>query len=913
MRNSRRFIEETFPVKEVGIESSKEKTIRHGHPSTLHVWWARKPLGSSRATAYASLISSVDSSTEKEQIREFIIEYSKWKNTFNQRMRVRAQNDILSNNDGKRPRILDPFAGGGSIPLEALRLGCEVYSSDINPVAVILQKCMMEYPQKYGHPREASRDNLDISASNPLAEDVKYWANWIKEQAMRQLAPVYQSLRDGEDVVAYYWARYIKCQNPNCGIKIPLLQQFWLARKNTKRVALYPYIEEDEIKFRIVGDGYKKMPENFNPSGGTIKTSIVVCPSCGSSIDSVHVRRIFQNGESEERIVSLIINSPKGSGKIYRIASKTDQENYQHAKKVSERLHEDLFDEIGYEPIPNEPIHTPDGKPYQPGQPLYNFTPVLLYGFTRWGDLHNERQRLYLMVFSDLIRKAYTQMIRKEYDSDYAAVIRTYLGVIFNRLVDKSTILVRFNQAGEKVEQTFGRPALSMIWGYAELNPFTSVGWGNATDWVLRNIENLSRIGRDSAQVKQTSAMSLPYPGEYFDAVMTDPPYYDNIPYCDLSDFFYVWLKRTVGELYPDLFSTPLTPKSDEIIAELPLLRGLTKDRAHEVIPNIKTKEHFEKMLMKAFKEIYRVLRKDGLFLLVYAHKSTEGWETLVNSLVSSGLVVTCAWPVNTEMGERLRARESATLASSIYIVARKRARESTAIYKDVKEELESHLERKLHNLWREGIGGADFFVAAIGSAIEVFGKYKEVIDYEGNIIRAGRLLDDVREIATDFAVQQILHNGFSERISPLTRFYLLYRWNYQATKVHFDEARKLAQSCGIDLADQWGNSAFLRKQKEFIEVVGPKERKIEDVKESSELVDVLHYVLLLWEKGKKGEISKVLSEKKLENNESFWRVAQAISETLPTQNKEKKLLDGFLSGRTGYQSDDRFEQETLG
>jgi len=303
-------------------------------------------------------------------------------------------------------------------------------------------------------------------------------------------------------------------------------------------------------------------------------------------------------------------------------------------------------------------------------------------------------------------------------------------------------------------------------------------------------------------KVIQASATKLPYPDNYFDAIFTDPPYYDNVYYSNLSDFFYVWLKRTLGDLYPDMFSTPLTPKSKEIVADP--IRHQNKKEAQNF---------FEKNLNKSFQEIYRVLKPNGIITIVYTHKSTSGWEVLINSLLDSGLVVTTSWPIHTEMKARLRARESAALASSIYFVARKIERKETGWYNEVKEEIKKHIYEKLERLWQEGISGADYFISAIGSSVEIFGKYKKVMDYEGNIIRADKLLDFVREIVTDYAVRQILHNGIVGELSPLTRFYLLWRWTYQEAKVHFDDARKFSQSVGIDLAKEW-NKGFIKKEK---------------------------------------------------------------------------------------------------
>ncbi|MGC8979248.1 hypothetical protein [Caldisericum sp.] len=387
-------------------------------------------------------------------------------------------------------------------------------------------------------------------------------------------------------------------------------------------------------------------------------------------------------------------------------------------------------------------------------------------------------------------------------------------------------------------------------------------------------------------QVIQSSATSLPYPDNYFDAVFTDPPYYDNVPYSYLSDFFYVWLKRSIGDLYPELFSTPLTPKSKEIVAYSNQEGGFEAG-----------KKYFEDMLKKSFQEIYRVLKPEGIATIVYTHKSTSGWETLINSLLDSGLVPIASWPIDTEMKSRLRAQESAALASSIYIVCRKMKREGTGWFNNVKDEIKKHIYQKLERLWQEGVSGADFFIAGIGSAIEIFGKYEKVMDYEGNIIRADKLLEYVREIVTDYAVRQILHNGIAGELSPLTRFYILWRWTYGEAKVEFDDARKLAQSTGIDLAKEW-NKGFIKKDKELIRVLGPHERDLAGLENSNELIDVLHYVLLLWKDGKREEMKKFLSDSGFGNKDVFYRVAQAVSETLPIDSKEKKLLDGFLSGK---------------
>jgi len=317
MGHDRRFIEEFFPVKEVSVESAKEKNIRHGHISTLHIWWARRPLASSRATAYAALIPAPDNIEEWQEKTNFIIDLSKWENSNNPRYIERARKEILEANGVRPPRVLDPFAGGGAIPLEALRLGCETHAGDLNPVAVLIEKCTLEYPQKYGkpvpkneylkerpwlrggknQPNSGELDFDDDEKVNPLLEDVKYWGGWVLEEARKEIGRVYPEDQDGSIPVGYIWARTIPCQNPTCGAEIPLMRQFWLAKKSEKKVSLYPYVDrnsEKPVQFKIVGDGYELMPSGFDPSHGTVLRAVATCPVCGSVVDDKTTRRLFR-------------------------------------------------------------------------------------------------------------------------------------------------------------------------------------------------------------------------------------------------------------------------------------------------------------------------------------------------------------------------------------------------------------------------------------------------------------------------------------------------------------------------------------------------------------------------------------------------------------------------------------------
>ena len=397
--------------------------------------------------------------------------------------------------------------------------------------------------------------------------------------------------------------------------------------------------------------------------------------------------------------------------------------------------------------------------------------------------------------------------------------------------------------------------------------------------------------------VLQGSATALPWPEEFFDAVVTDPPYYDNVPYSDLSDFFYVWLKRTAGHLYPELFATPLAPKSEEIVADAVRQGG-----------NDSAKEFFERMLIQAFREIYRVLKSDGMAVIVFAHKTTAAWETIIQSLLEAGLYMTASWPIHTEMKARLRAQESAALASSIYMVCRKRAANAPAgEFIRVRKDIEVRVREKLSQFWEEGIRGADFFMSAIGPAVEAFGRYARVERQSGEIVKVTELLEYIRKVVAEFALERILRSSRLGSIDPPTRFYLLWRWTYGQAKVHFDEARKLAVGTGVEVSTLWNPGGLVKKEKENLVVLSALERAKEKAFENREsfetLIDALHQAAILWSKNRIKELNEHLAAT-FGNRGEFWQVAQAIAEVLPEGDKEKQILQGLLSRPRGRPSE---------
>ena len=886
--NVKSFIESDFPVKEVSKESAKEKNIRHGHISTLHIWWARRPLASSRASIYAALTPEPKDEEERLKRAQFISNLSKWENSLNKDHIDRARKEILEANNNRVPKVLDPFAGGGAIPLEALRLGCQTYAGDLNPVSVLILKCTLEYPQKYG--RKKVKDTLlGEKEINPLLEDVKKYGEWVLEEARREISKFYPSEHDGSIPVDYIWARTIKCTNPSCGAEIPLMRQTWLAKKEKKKVAYKLIPGRNRVEFEIL-EGEKI---DFDPEKGTVSRAKVICPCCGSGLSDKEVRKQFQEGKAGQRMVAVVLHHPKRKGKTYRIATEKDLEIFKEAEKYLERKRQELMKKWGFDPVPDEGMNTED--------------PTTIagrgYGFKKWGDLFNSRQKLALITFVEKVRQAHKKMLEQGYDNEYAKAVVSYLGIAIDRISIYATTLGYWHNTRELVNPGMGRQALAMTWDYAEVNIFGgNADWNSAMDWILNVLFHLSQFSPIpntlSPKVIQSSATELPYPDNYFDAVFTDPPYYDNINYAELSDFFYVWLKRTIGDLYPDLFSTPMVPKTEEIVSN-PVRHGNKK----------KAKQFFEDMITKAFKEIHRVLKPDGIACIVFAYKSTAAWETIINALLNSGLYLTASWPVHTEMKARLNAKETASLASSIYMVCRKRTESKTAYFNEIRSQIESRIKEKLDQFWNEGIGGSDFFISAIGPAMEVFGKYESVEKISGEKVSAGQLLEFIRKTVSEYALSKILKNPELGSIDEETRFYILWRWAYNGAKVHFDDARKLAQAVGIEITEEWGNG-FVKKDKEFISILDAKERgrkfldRFADAKTLSpdvSLLDVLHACLLFWEQNNRKAITELLTETGHLTNNSFWQVAQAISEILPEGDKEKQMLQGFLYGKESY------------
>lgn len=869
-KTRKRLIEENLPLRELSEEARREKAIRHGHISTLHVWWARRPLVVARAAVFASLVDA--DAMDPEGFQRFLALLCQWEvhdgNSEGRYLLEAARALIREHFPDGPPKVLDPFAGGGSIPLEALRLGCEAHAVEYNPVAYLILKATIEYPQKYGW---------------KLAEDVRRWGEWVLERARKELAEFYPPGPEGETVVAYIWSRTVRCPNPDCGAEIPLFRQFWLARKPNKKVALFPVVDRAarRVDFVVLSgrDLQEEMALGFNPSEGTVRRANAKCLVCGTGAKADYIRVEAREGRLGHRLVALVTTRGRGQGRNYHLARPEDLEAFEQAARRLEELKK-------------QPSPWPNGLPWVPEEPAppkethrAAGSQLHLYRIWKWCDLFNPRQLLALVTFGKWVREA-IRRIAEEVDPEYAKAVGTYLAFTMDFVSNNNSVLCSWIVSRETLRATFAGHHLHMVWDYAEVNPFsdTTGNWQAGMDWVSKAVAREAKF-HAKGNAYCTSASTLPYPDASLDAVITDPPYYDNVPYADLSDFFYVWLKRTVGDLYPEAFRWELTPKDEEAVVNPARFGGGKK--GEEI-----ARRHYERLMGEAFREIHRVLKPEGIALIMFTHRSTAAWESLIRSLLSAGLYPTASWPVHTEFEGSTHQTGKGAVRSTILMACRKRPGDAgVGWYHQIQDKLHRTVRERLEQFWAMDLRGADFFIAAIGPAVGVFGRYEKVLRPDGSEVGVGALLDEVRALASDFALERLGRD--LGMVDPPTRFYVLWRWAYGAAELDFDEANKLAKSLGAELDELADGYRLVRRQKDKVSLpdfltrlrddamARPIRRALEEGRvHELPLIDALHAALFLWKRGEREGLAHLLAAGGFEEEDHpFWRVAQALYE----------------------------------
>ncbi len=964
----KRLIEVALPLKEVSEQSAREKSIRHGHISTLHIWWARRPLAACRAVVFASLIPDPDDpecpvefrnlvmkllqadrfrpnnsggttveDTPRNRCLEFIKHLVRWDNLNTAeylepaKQLIAAAHHVLNPRAavGGLPTVLDPFAGGGSIPLESLRLGCRAHALDLNPVAHFIQLCTLVHPQKYGQPQSRSvpdyikclifnnrakkkktheRSLFDLNEesivnptesvpnvaiseaeylNNPLRTDVKYWGHWVLEHAQREIGHLYPSSDDDRRPLVYLWARTVPCSNPSCTAIIPLVRDGTLVNRRGKKavITLVPSKDGELSLFLSTNSD----SDSSTGTSATIQRGSVQCPCCNTTEDAAWTRRSMREGKCSHRLLAVVTEDCNQTGKRYRLPAANDFSGIQQAVELAASLRGRRLPN-GTTVLPDELLATDEPRRMN----------VILFGIRTWSELFTDRQLVAIDCFRRHVVLAVQEMATRHNDAEYVEAVGAFLACVLDRLIDKLSSLCIWNQKGENAEHTFGRQALPMVWDYAEVNPFseTSGNWLNHVDWVTRCIESNSFLA-SPATVGRGDATRLAYDDESFDATITDPPYYDSVCYANLSDFFYVWLKRTLCGRISDQFTAALTPKGAEIIQNL----------SHKGAKQKKDRAFYEAAMRNAVREMARVTRKDGVVLLMFAHTSTDAWEVMVSAIVESGLFPTASWPIHTERAAGMVKKGKAMLASSIAIVCRQRSGSSQGMWDDVREELACHTRERMDMFWSAGIRGADFFISAIGPALSVFGRHERVLKLSGDVVSAGEFLEAVRTLVTEFALMKILRTKQMGSIDTESRFYVIWKWSYGDVKVPAGEAFVMAQALGIATEQMWDKTGVLEKSGENVQATPVAKRtKLKNLGEPtadgapSSLIDVLHRMCAFREKGDTEGMAQFLGRSGHGNNDSLWLVAQAVSEILPDGDKEKQLMQGLLNQKEGLE-----------
>ena len=987
-KECKRLAEVDFPIAEVSRHAAREKSIRQGHPSTLHLWWARRPLASSRAVLMALLLpdpcdphcpdefkakaretllamrgraSAWDSTVKTDEglrrvLLRFIASFANWDNCDKPEYLETGRGLVKAAHPEETPLVVDPFAGGGSIPLEALRLGCDTFASDLNPVACLILKVILENIPRHGP---------------GLADELRKAGAEIKAQAEKELADLYPKDPDGAIPIAYLWARTVKCEAPNCGAEIPLMRSRWLCRKPRRKWALRTNVVRDnEVPPRVELEIFEPKADR-EVADGTVSRARATCICCRTVLPPERVRSQLaaQRGGADAvfnddgkrtggAIMTTVVTLKKGQqGRHYRLPTDAD---YAAVRLAQERIENSLneWDADGRQgicPVPDEPL---------PAIGTLGFR-VQRYGMLQWGDLFTARQKVSLITLSRLLSVRSSRLL---------PAINNLLVLAIGKVADLGNAAAPWKPDAECPVNLLGSQRVRPPWEWGEAVA-TSESSGSFLSAVTRTIDTVERFFNYQYQTGTSTladAVGTPLPGQSASAWFTDPPYYDAIPYASLGDFFFVWFKRSMADPSPlcDPFDrdNALTPKAQEII----------QDPGANAEGQPKNQSFFENRMATAFQEGRRVLKDDGIGSVVFAHKTTEGWEALLSGIIHGGWTITGSWPIATEMAHRPRARESAALATSIHLVCRPRPEEAPiGEWADVLRELPARVGDWMQRLQSEGIRGADLVFACIGPALEVYSRYRRVETPEGHEVTLPEYLERVWEVVGRQALEQVLgtteaqaRNGAAGALEEDARLTALFLWTLQATddnavgdttdeadngdetpqnqatgfSLPFDVTRRFAQPLGIHLedwesriiktekgvvrlrpvterakdlfgesgadaiADEIESSATASAQLSLFPETAPAVRgrtrrrdqasatangSLETNREATTL-DRVHAAMLLQASGRTEALRNFLRAEQ-DRGPDFLRLANALSALYPRGSEEKRLLDGML------------------
>ncbi|MFO7902397.1 MAG: DUF1156 domain-containing protein [Pirellulaceae bacterium] len=945
MSSPRRLIEVDLPIKRISAHARREKSVRHGHISTLHIWWARRPLAACRAVICASLwpdpadpacpqefreaaekemlafakaattnreimeicghqswkryvrlvkrnermdlstlptgtsptpatagdkVDSVEL-TDLERIRglllDFIADAAAWKASTNgiflqtARNLTRSAHEAIGGTPGTRPLVVDPFAGGGAIPIEALRVGPDAFASDLNPVAVLLNKVVLEYIPKYG---------------KKLADEIRTWGQWIKEEAEKELAEFYPKDPDGATPIAYLWARTVLSEDPGQGsppIEVPLMRSMWLSKKASNRTALrwkqnksghvecetvqVTYVDGQTLKVRRPQLEVFSPKEERDVEPGTVARGSATCPVTGytTKLDRVRVQlKPRRGGTADARLLCVVTTRTSERGRFYRLPTRDDEEAFAAAaEEMEQQKQEDETARATKKGHQSAPVEAAHGNPCSlvPDKAIslneLRRVSVPIYGMERWGDLFSPRQALALSTLARLVRKAREQMASSD-DAGLAKAVQTCLALAVTKHADANCANCAWRPTSLDIGHLFGRQAIGMVWDFAEVNPSSraSRDFWNGVQGVLKALDSTGADFTNAGHIESAFATNHPLPDDFVAAFVTDPPYYDAVPYAYLSDFFYVWMRRMLADVHPALFREPGVPKDAEIVV----------DRPHQLSQSTKDIAFYERELTNAFAEGRRITQTGGVGTIVFASKTTASWEAILKAVVDAGWVIAGSWPIDTEMETRVAAQGQARLASSVHLVTRPRQNHDGSLrvevgeWRDVLSELPKRIHQWMPRLAAEGVVGADAIFACLGPALEIFSWYSRVEKASGEVVPLREYLEHVWAAVSTEAMSMIFKDADAAGLEPDARLTAMWLWtlgvgtgraggNGNGNKVvpgmasendaaepagkvksvgftlEFDAARKIAQGLGI----------HLEKSESFVEVKGDKAR----------------------------------------------------------------------------------------
>lgn len=965
MTDRPRLIEVAFPLRQASLDSVHEKNVRHGHISTLHIWPARRPLAACRAALIATLLPDPGNKEERDKLLERMaghivrkVKTEKKNGKTTQKVVEETEGGILhwgreSGPDlewfrqeirkaygGRAPKVLDPFAGGGAIPLEAMRLGCEATAIDINPVAWFILKCTLEYPQKLAGktwplpefavksaPHEKGRKkgkraqqeqgsllgDLKEQPQGDLAAHVRAWGQWVLEKARADLEQFYPVI-DGKPTVAYLWARTVKCKG--CRAIIPLLKTRWLCRKDNKHVVLTmkPNTNKSGVVFGIQNDA----PADVDAKG-TMSKAGTTCPCCSAVNTMDDIKLEGRAARLGLALTAVVTEGP--NGKQYRTPVLGEIE----AAGSPELEH---FVETMPLGRPTEPINT--------GSIRKGGVSVTRWGLSTWDQLFTPRQLGANAALLLRSREAMT-IVRNTYPPEWAEAIGAYLAGVLDRTINYNSSICIWEQGLEQVKQTFLRFALPITWDFAEANPILDAekyytGAVNACHVALSGpCLNAALRNVPPPSVISDSVLSLITQAPSYDVIVTDPPYYDAIPYSDLMDFFYVWLRRSLKGIsaeFESVFSRQVAFKWNHDTNDGEMI----DDESRFDGDSTRSKQAYEDGMARSFSSCAQVLRENGHLVIVFANKNPSAWETLVAAVIRAGFVVTGSWPIMTEMRGGIRNLNRASLASSVWLVCKKRPATARpgfdqTVLKDMREKINT----RLHDFWDAGIRGPDFVWAATGPAMEAYSQHPVVkkANEPGQVMTVSEFLRHVRRMVVDFVVGRVLtKDGGAETVSGLddaTTYYLLHRHDFGLDKAPVGACILYAISCNLsdrELADKYDILNTAKQQAEDDEEEGG-EGEDEGGEESSgkgsevqlkpwhrrirktlgyegpggrpaPLIDQIHRLMHLWKAGEEAKVNEYLDEKGLRHHALFNQLLQALIELAAEGSEERALLEAI-------------------